>query len=55
MGYLALTSTLPWFHKQGTDLDYDEYLHLMKMVSSLDVTYDGRRYVHDLSLASAGS
>ncbi|KAG2740161.1 hypothetical protein P692DRAFT_201684495, partial [Suillus brevipes Sb2] len=32
VGYLALTSTLPWFHKQGTDLDYDEYLHLMKML-----------------------
>ncbi|KAG2085492.1 hypothetical protein BD769DRAFT_1681678 [Suillus cothurnatus] len=32
VGYVALTHTLPWFHKKGTDMDYDEFVHMMKML-----------------------
>ncbi|KIK47177.1 hypothetical protein CY34DRAFT_9200 [Suillus luteus UH-Slu-Lm8-n1] len=32
VGYVALINTLPWFHKEATDADNDEYLHLMKML-----------------------
>jgi hypothetical protein len=32
MGYVALTNTLTWFHKKGVELEYDDYLHMLKMV-----------------------
>ncbi|KAG1740117.1 uncharacterized protein EDB91DRAFT_1082099 [Suillus paluster] len=32
IGYVALTQTLPWFHKKGCELDYDEYSHMIKML-----------------------
>ncbi|KAG1739424.1 uncharacterized protein EDB91DRAFT_1053836 [Suillus paluster] len=30
IGYVALTQTLPWFHKKGCELDYDKYSHMIK-------------------------
>ncbi|KAG1799247.1 uncharacterized protein HD556DRAFT_1231332 [Suillus plorans] len=32
VGYVALTQTLPWFHKKGCELEYDDYLHMIKML-----------------------
>ncbi|KAG2741436.1 hypothetical protein P692DRAFT_20751824 [Suillus brevipes Sb2] len=32
VGYVTLTLTLPWFHKKAVEMDYDEYLHMMKML-----------------------
>ncbi|KAG1730430.1 hypothetical protein EDD22DRAFT_960728 [Suillus occidentalis] len=32
VGYIALTHNLPWFHKKGTEMEFDEYLHMMKML-----------------------
>ncbi|KAG1798921.1 uncharacterized protein HD556DRAFT_1231960 [Suillus plorans] len=32
VGYVVLTQTLPWFHKKGCELEYDDYLHMMKML-----------------------
>ncbi|KAG1733431.1 hypothetical protein EDB19DRAFT_1911569 [Suillus lakei] len=32
VGYVALTHTLPWFHKKGVEMEYDEYSHMMKML-----------------------
>lgn len=34
-------------------MDYDEFVHMMKMVGVLDVN-DDSYHVHNLSLASAG-
>ncbi|KAG2147062.1 hypothetical protein BD769DRAFT_1660243 [Suillus cothurnatus] len=31
-GYIALTHTLPWFHKKGVEMEYDEYAHMTKML-----------------------
>ncbi|KAG1825178.1 hypothetical protein EV424DRAFT_1320325 [Suillus variegatus] len=32
VGYIALTHTLLWFHKKGAEMEYDEYMHMMKML-----------------------
>ncbi|KAG1844150.1 hypothetical protein F4604DRAFT_1980499 [Suillus subluteus] len=32
VGYVTLTHTLPWFHKNAVEMDYDDYLHMMKML-----------------------
>ncbi|KAG1797276.1 uncharacterized protein BJ212DRAFT_1289779, partial [Suillus subaureus] len=32
IGYAALTSTLTWFHKKGMEMEYDEYLQMLKML-----------------------
>ncbi|KAG1861829.1 hypothetical protein C8R48DRAFT_773919 [Suillus tomentosus] len=32
IGYTTLTRTLPWFHKKGAEMEYDEYLHMVKML-----------------------
>jgi hypothetical protein len=32
VGYAALTSALTWFHKRGLELEYDEYIQMLKMV-----------------------
>ncbi|KAG1894789.1 uncharacterized protein F5891DRAFT_961132 [Suillus fuscotomentosus] len=32
IGYGTLTRTLPWFHKKGSETQYDEYLHMLKML-----------------------
>jgi hypothetical protein len=41
VGYVVLTQTLPWFHKKGCALEYDDYLHMIKMVRFTHV-YDIR-------------
>ncbi|KAG2157989.1 uncharacterized protein EDB93DRAFT_1100789 [Suillus bovinus] len=30
--YITLTTTLWWFHKKGLELEYDKYIHMLKMV-----------------------
>ncbi|KAG2109363.1 uncharacterized protein F5147DRAFT_773175 [Suillus discolor] len=32
VGYVVLMQTLPWFHKKGCELEYDDYLHMIKML-----------------------
>ncbi|KAG2114877.1 hypothetical protein BD769DRAFT_1673322 [Suillus cothurnatus] len=32
IGYATLTKTLPWFHKRGSEIEYDEYSHMLKML-----------------------
>ncbi|KAG2123322.1 hypothetical protein BD769DRAFT_1389196 [Suillus cothurnatus] len=32
IGYATLVNTLPWFHKKGSEMEYDEYLHMLKML-----------------------
>ncbi|KAG2737551.1 hypothetical protein P692DRAFT_20761462 [Suillus brevipes Sb2] len=32
IGYVCLTNTLPWFHKRGAEIAYDDYLQLLKML-----------------------
>ncbi|KAG1760270.1 hypothetical protein EDD22DRAFT_781379 [Suillus occidentalis] len=32
IGYVCLTNTLPWFHKRGAEIEYDDYLQLLKML-----------------------
>ncbi|KAG1815896.1 hypothetical protein EV424DRAFT_1348343 [Suillus variegatus] len=32
VGYVTLTQTLLWFHKKGCELEYDDYLHMIKML-----------------------
>ncbi|KAG1843914.1 hypothetical protein DFJ58DRAFT_844158 [Suillus subalutaceus] len=34
-GYINLTHTLPWFHKKGMEMEYNDYVHMMKMVGFL--------------------
>ncbi|KAG1730566.1 hypothetical protein EDD22DRAFT_960706 [Suillus occidentalis] len=31
-GYIALNHTLPWFHPRVTDLEYDDYLQMLKKI-----------------------
>jgi hypothetical protein len=38
IGYVCLTNTLPWFHKRGAEIEYDDYLQLLKMVGHLYLT-----------------
>ncbi|KAG2755368.1 hypothetical protein P692DRAFT_20717610 [Suillus brevipes Sb2] len=30
VGYIALNNALPWFHSRASDLEYDEYLQMLK-------------------------
>ncbi|KAG1790438.1 uncharacterized protein HD556DRAFT_1242329 [Suillus plorans] len=30
MGYIALNNALPWFHERATELEHDEYVHMLK-------------------------
>jgi hypothetical protein len=53
VGYIALTHTLPWFHKKGVEMEYDEYAHMTKMVGFLYVNA-GLCRVYNLSLGSVG-
>ncbi|KAG2745192.1 hypothetical protein P692DRAFT_20742051 [Suillus brevipes Sb2] len=32
IGYATLTRTLQWFHRTGSDMEYDDYLHMLKML-----------------------
>ncbi|KAG1723820.1 hypothetical protein EDD22DRAFT_852774 [Suillus occidentalis] len=32
IGYVTLSTTLPWLYKKGTELEYDEYMHMLKML-----------------------
>ncbi|KAG1774801.1 hypothetical protein EV702DRAFT_973985 [Suillus placidus] len=32
VGYITLTNTLRWFHKRGSELEYDEYSQMLKML-----------------------
>ncbi|KAG1883628.1 hypothetical protein F4604DRAFT_1575464 [Suillus subluteus] len=32
IGYHALTSVLPWFHKEGAEMEYDDYAQLLKIL-----------------------
>ncbi|KAG1893977.1 uncharacterized protein F5891DRAFT_985423 [Suillus fuscotomentosus] len=32
VGYVTLTNTLPWFHKKAVEMEYDEYVHMIKML-----------------------
>lgn len=32
MGYVALTNTLTWFHKRSVELEYEDYIHMLKML-----------------------
>ncbi|KAG2108790.1 hypothetical protein BD769DRAFT_1392693 [Suillus cothurnatus] len=31
-GYVTLMGTLPWFYKKSSDMDYDDYVHMLKML-----------------------
>lgn len=33
IGYQTLTWALPWFHKMGSEMEYDDYAQLLKIVS----------------------
>ncbi|KAG1902408.1 uncharacterized protein F5891DRAFT_1186519 [Suillus fuscotomentosus] len=37
VGYVTLTHTLPWFHKKAVEMEYDEYVYMMKMVGFICV------------------
>ncbi|KAG1876098.1 hypothetical protein C8R48DRAFT_669300 [Suillus tomentosus] len=30
MGYIALNNALPWFHQKATEMEYDDYMHMLK-------------------------
>ncbi|KIK37002.1 hypothetical protein CY34DRAFT_93495 [Suillus luteus UH-Slu-Lm8-n1] len=30
--YIALNNALPWFHRRATDLEYEEYIHMLKKI-----------------------
>ncbi|KAG1847428.1 hypothetical protein C8R48DRAFT_543442, partial [Suillus tomentosus] len=32
IGYSTLTRTLPWFFKKGSEMEYEEYSHMLKML-----------------------
>ncbi|KAG1789010.1 uncharacterized protein HD556DRAFT_1244350 [Suillus plorans] len=32
IGYATLTRTLPWFFKKGSEMEYEEYSHMLKML-----------------------
>ncbi|KAG1887406.1 uncharacterized protein F5891DRAFT_1223337 [Suillus fuscotomentosus] len=32
IGYTTLTRTLPWFYKKGSEMEYEEYSHMLKML-----------------------
>ncbi|KAG1787458.1 uncharacterized protein HD556DRAFT_1246826 [Suillus plorans] len=32
IGYTTLTKTLPWFYKKGSEMEYEEYMHMLKML-----------------------
>ncbi|KAG2744726.1 hypothetical protein P692DRAFT_20784151 [Suillus brevipes Sb2] len=31
-GYIALNNALPWFHQRATECEYEEYMHMLKML-----------------------
>jgi hypothetical protein len=37
VGYIMFTHTLRWFHKKATELEYEEYAQMLKMVDFRDV------------------
>lgn len=32
IGYVGFTNTMRWFHKRATELEYEEYGQMLKMV-----------------------
>ncbi|KAG1893824.1 uncharacterized protein F5891DRAFT_985551 [Suillus fuscotomentosus] len=32
IGYTTLAKTLPWFYKKGSEMEYEEYTHMLKML-----------------------
>ncbi|KAG1728412.1 hypothetical protein EDD22DRAFT_961062 [Suillus occidentalis] len=32
IGYITLSGTLPWFYRKGSEMEYDEYAHMLKML-----------------------
>ncbi|KAG1788713.1 uncharacterized protein HD556DRAFT_1447561 [Suillus plorans] len=32
IGYATLARTLPWFFKKGSEMEYEEYMHMLKML-----------------------
>jgi len=32
IGYVTLSTTLLWFYRKGSAMEYDEYIHMLKMV-----------------------
>ncbi|KAG1827512.1 uncharacterized protein BJ212DRAFT_1294763 [Suillus subaureus] len=32
ISYATLAKTLPWFHKRGSEIEYDEYSHMLEML-----------------------
>jgi len=51
IGYATLVNTLPWFHKKGSEMEYDEYSHMLKMVCFVNFN---SYHILSLCLASAG-
>ncbi|KAG2056671.1 hypothetical protein BDR06DRAFT_970029 [Suillus hirtellus] len=31
-GYITLMNTLPWFYRKSSEIDYDDYMHMLKML-----------------------
>jgi hypothetical protein len=36
-GYNVLTRTLPWFLKEASDMEHDDYTRMLKMVCFTDI------------------
>ncbi|KAG2108995.1 uncharacterized protein F5147DRAFT_773330 [Suillus discolor] len=32
LGYIVLNNVLPWFHRKASDMEYDDYTHMLKML-----------------------
>lgn len=32
VGYVALNNALPWFHRRASDMEYDDYAHMLKQL-----------------------
>lgn len=41
-GYILLNNVLPWFHSKASDMEYDDYMHMLKKVSFASVNESPR-------------
>jgi hypothetical protein len=38
-GYIILNNVLPWFHGKASDMEYEDYMHLLKKVRSASINH----------------
>ncbi|KAG2131450.1 hypothetical protein BD769DRAFT_1666459 [Suillus cothurnatus] len=47
IGYVTLSTTLPWFYKKGSEMEYDEFQHMLKMLKALVAEWVNQEFKPD--------